>query len=64
MAKKDKKDEIKARYLCDNCMYFDCVCTHASNQHVFIERKVEKLTYKDTSKKVKCGNYVQSNIKL
>lgn len=64
MAKKDKKDEIKATYICDNCKYFDNVCTHPNNLHIYINKKIEKKTFKDTEKKVKCNNYVQSDIKF
>lgn len=63
-AKSVKKDVIKAHFDCDNCKFWDNVCTHDSNKQIFIQRKVERLTFKNTGKKVKCENYVQSEIKL
>lgn len=63
-AKKANKDVIKAHFVCDDCKYWDNVCTHDCNKQIFIQRKVEKLTYKQTGKKAKCENYVQSEIKL
>lgn len=48
------------KYKCDDCIYYNEVCTHDDNKRILIHRKVEKITYKTNDKKVKCNNYVQS----